>query len=209
MKIKNTIFAVVMLLASLVSMDAVTIYTVTNSVPLVTNVTYNTRPDNELGDPYLSPFASFNFNTVSGYSGLGSLAHIGLTMSFRGLETGVGQTDYNNIQLTVNGYNTGLLLNGFGSLVTTQHLYLNGVQNASDILNSLNATGIANIGFFDSTLSPDNAFRFGGSTAYLTVSDTAIPFSPASTAGLTLVGAWLIARYRKQAKQLLGLQQIS
>lgn len=150
-------------------------------------------------EAFTAPFGTFDF-TSQAYQDVTSLESLAITIRFFNLDTNAdGGFDRNNITLTLAGYDTGVLLNGFGNSTSTQTV--TGIlDHAELILTALQTTGALTVGLKDTTLSPSNPFLFTGGTATIYLSEpVGVPLSPSHAAGLlTLVGASYYLRRRNQ-----------
>lgn len=188
------------------------------TAPLSNAVTLSataTLPDDNLNfaifavqttETFTGPFTTFNFSSQD-YSSITSLESLVINLQFFNFDTAPGTIDLNNITLTLAGYDTGVLLNGFGNAFGEATITGNLLSNATEILHVLQTTGILSAGFHDSTSSPSNNFLFTGGSSTLTLSDQPIevPFTPSHAAGLiTLAAASVWMRKRKQSETVLA-----
>ena len=147
--------------------------------------------------------ATLDFSSQN-YSLIQSLDAINVTLSFYNLDTNVGGPDANNITLSMAGFDTGILLNGFGNIGSTNS-FSGTPTNGAAILAALNANnGLLTLGLIDATPTPSNVFWFNGGTASLDLTDsttpTPVPFTPADSLGLGLVAVGIIvARLRRKS----------
>ena len=167
-------------------------FTITLPMPaFTTGTTMTTESNPTLGtfDFSSTPFA--NFSTVTSLS---------LTLALYDLQTmatgtGAQKRDFNNLSLSLAGFNTGLLLNnydaGTGSTVTTTGTVLNGASIASALISN---NGLLTFGIIDASTNPTNAFDYFGGTASLTLTVTQVPFSPSATLGFGLVALIALVR---------------
>ncbi len=155
---------------------------------------------------------TFNFS-ADPYAAFQTLDSLSFTLALYDLQTmatgsGLQKRDYNNITLTLGGFDTGIRLNGYaynaGSTVTTTGTPL----NSASILQALAANGgMLSFGLKDATSSPSNAFDYFGGTASLTLNVTQVPFTPSSTLGFMLAGIPLFFRTWPRIKRCI-LQRI-
>ena len=152
-------------------------------------------------ETYTTPFTTFDFSSQA-FASITSLESLQINLQFFNFDTDTDLFDRNNITLTLAGFNTGVLLNGFGNGSSTATITGNILNNADLILTALQNTGVLSAGFQDITSSPSNNFLFTGGSSTITLSDqpVAVPFTPSHAAGLiTLAGASLWLRRRKQS----------
>jgi hypothetical protein len=142
---------------------------------------------------------TFDFSSTP-YSTFTSITSLSLTLALYDLQTmasgtGAQKRDYNNLSLTLAGLNTGILLNGYdagvGSTVTVTGTPLNSSAIVSALISN---NGLLSFGILDATSNPSNSFDYFGGTASMTLNVTQVPFSPSTTLGLVLVGAFALIR---------------
>lgn len=169
--------------------------TFTQTLPMpgfTTGTTMTTQSNPTLG--------TFNFSSTP-YANFATLNSLSITLALYDLQTmstgsGNDRRDFNNISLTLAGFDTGIKLNEYprnaGATVTTSGV----PTNSAAILQALTTNGgLLTFGIFDATASPSNPFDYFGGTASLTLDVVqAVPFSPSSSAGLGLVALAVLFR---------------
>lgn len=162
---------------------------------------------------------SFNFSTDPNWGIVQSLGLVNISLQFFGLDTnalnspdpGTAQgLDYNNINLTLGGFDTGIKLNGFANGLQT--IAFNGytTTNATSIVSALNSNnGVLSVGLLDTNgnASGTNPFALlGGSVSlsFVGATVTPIPFTPAETLGYGLIAA-LVAFRLFRRREFAGL----
>jgi hypothetical protein len=78
--------------------------------------------------------------TGAGYQSLTSINQIGITLKVYDGDSAPGEFDYDDLTLALDGFDTGLKLNGFSNGVT-KTLTINGPNNFGDIWDALQADG--------------------------------------------------------------------
>lgn len=178
--------------------------TFTRTLPMpgqTTGTTMTTQSNPTLG--------TFNFSTDP-YTSFATLNSLSITLALYDLQTmatgtGNDRRDFDNISLTLGGFDTGIKLNGYprnaGATVTTTGVPTNGAA----ILQALATNGgTLSFGILDLTSGPSNPFDYFGGTASLTLDVVqAVPFSPSSALGLGLVAAAALFRHWPKVKQRL------
>jgi hypothetical protein len=170
-----------------IASSPVSAITITSTVAQLTSpVQTLTQPSNPIGT------YSFIGQEYLALTGIGSVA---ITLSLNDGDSAVGEFDFNNFVLELDGIDTGVALNGFSSglLVT---LTLTGIPpaNAASILTALQADGIL-VGTFRDT-DPFDQFLEPiptGTQTALQISGPPTPGSVPEPASLTLLGVGIVA----------------
>ncbi len=150
----------------------------------------------------------FDFRNSPNFGTINDLGTINISLRFFGLDTLNGNDNFNAITLTLGGFDTGIVLNGYGNGTQTKS-FSGTANNAASIVNAFNTNGgLLTIGLLDSngTFSltggdGSNPFALVGGTASLSfvgADVTPVPFSPAETLGYSLVAFVLGARELKR-----------
>lgn len=156
---------------------------------------------------------NFNFSSDPNFGFVNNLGLINISLTFFGLDTNVGGLDNNNITLTLGGFNTGIVLNGFTNGVNTLSFNNQTTLNAQNIIDVINNNGgVLSVGLLDGNAagSGTNPFAMIGGTASLSfvgASITPVPFTPVQTFGfglIALIVAWRIARRREWPQLVLA-----
>lgn len=158
--------------------------------------------DDEVRSELNPTLGTFNFATDPNWSvgAIQDLGNVNITLRFSNLNTNTSGSDYNQISLTLGGYNTGILLNGYhdGSVTLS---FNQAPTNAASIIEYLNThNGLLTFGIYDSGTGVDPNY-FGFSTAVTSLSfvgatvgpPTPVPFTPVQTLGYGLIAlavAW-------------------
>lgn len=149
---------------------------------------------------------TFNFSSDPNFGFVNNLGLINISLTFFGLDTNVGGLDNGNITLTLGGFDTGIVLNGFTNGVNTISFNNQTTLNAANIINAINTSGgFLSVGLLDANGagSGTNPFAMIGGTASLSfvgANVTAVPFTPVQTLGYGLIAlaiAWRMARRRE------------
>lgn len=149
---------------------------------------------------------TFNFSGDPNFGFVNNLGLINISLTFFGLDTNVGGLDNGNITLTLGGFDTGIVLNGFTNGVNTISFNNQTTLNAQNIIDAINNSGgLLSVGLLDGNGagSGTNPFAMIGGTASLSfvgASVTAVPFTPVQTLGYALIAlaiAWRMARRRE------------
>lgn len=121
---------------------------------------FNGRITDQMGDQ--APIATFDF-TGQSYDSWASITNISLEgLTIRDGDTAAVDFDFNNLFLYLDGIDTGIVLNGFASGVTsTLDFSTNSPANASSILAALQGDGTLVATIFDATTN--NLIRLPGS----------------------------------------------
>jgi hypothetical protein len=106
------------------------------------------------------PIATFDYTNnnngglvnqnVTNYNSLTSLGSLTLTVSIRDGDSALGNFDFNNLSIGLDGIDTGIKLNGFADGPITVLDVSGAPQNAAAILTALKADGKLNLSVFDS-----------------------------------------------------------
>ena len=173
--------------------------TITPADPLMANLISpggytETQPD----------FGTFDFTSqIAAGDYATSLGKINITLRIFNLDTNVGGLDFDNITLRLGGFDTGIVLNGYGQGFATLSFNDQTINNAAAIMSVINSTRMLTAGINDKTSagivadgSGSNYFNFTNlSVTFAFVSATVVPFSPVQALGLGLVG--LAAGFRQ------------
>lgn len=141
----------------------------------------------------------WNF-TGQAYNDLASIDKISITLTLYEADTKPGEFDYNQLTLGLDGYNTGLKLNGFGSNQTnTLTLTTTSPLNTSDILASLQADGRLMGTLLDATTGNNYLGVVGSACTTLSITGDQLSTVPAPGAVLLCgLGATCAGWFKKR-----------
>lgn len=150
--------------------------------------------------------APYNYTGNGGYRILSSIDSISVTLTMEDGDTALGNTDYNNLFLGLDGINTGIALNGFANNRTlTQTITTNQVSQATanSLLTALKADGRLSGTVIDSDPNDNDAIRrFAREfTTTLQITGVAVPFEISPGLGSLVLGAWGAIAYFKSKGQ--------
>lgn len=167
---------------------------------LTTGITLDSATNPTLG--------TFDFSSTT-FPGWVSIQSVSLTLALYDLQTmsvgsGNDRRDFNNISLTLGGFNTGLLLNEYPRLAGTTRTTSGSITNGAAILQALQTNnGLITFGIQDATTNQPNTFDYFGGTASLTF-DVSVPFSPSTSTGLGLVAAFALFRNWSRVRRVFA-----
>jgi hypothetical protein len=146
-----------------------------------------------------TPLGSLDF-TGQPVGSMPTLSSVNFSLSLANLDTSPVDIDFNNISLTIAGYDTGLKLNGFtnGFFAETHSFNANIINGALILAAIQNTPGAIAVGLLDATPTHSNKYyTYGGSFA-MTLDSQPVPFSPTQSLGLFLTaGIAGFARWRR------------
>lgn len=183
---------------------SVSALTITSTVPQSGN--------NQLTNPTAplsGPTTPYNYTGNGGYQILTSIDSIRVSLTLEDGDTaqGLGNPDFNNLFLLLDGINTGIALNGFANNRTLT-LSLTGTSNPSDNLPLNNAAGILAAlktdgrlagSIIDNTPNNNDSIRRIARefTTTLEITGQAVPFEVSPGLGSLVLGAWGAIAYFK------------
>jgi hypothetical protein len=168
------------------------------------------------GDPIYAP-GPLNFSNT--FTVLPTINDIAITLGLVNLDTMTGGTFNNDIDLTLNGIDTGILLNGFNhsqNTVSTQTFnvaisstigqqILTSLENPN---NSAGGVGLLNVGVLNTNYNNvgDDQFGIAGGSVSLSLEDTTpVPFTPSPLLGLIVCVGLGAYAYRRHSRQLVAV----
>ncbi len=128
------------------------------------------------------------------------------SLALGGLDTGASNFDFNNITLTVAGIDTGIKLNGYTNSIFSQtRTFDKNILNGAAILAAIQSTPSSiSVGLLDITPDGTNEYYTYGGSFNLTFDSNPVPFTPAESMGLVVMGAasaWVRFRRRSAPEQ--------
>jgi hypothetical protein len=168
------------------------------------------------GDADSSPnFGWLDFGAHPDWGHVNSLGTLNFDLTIANLDTHVSGLAENHITLSLAGFDTGILLNGFGQF-STQQAFSNQTisNNAANILQALNDNnGLITVGLHNSVAhGGGNFFVFQSFNGQLSINGaeiTPIPFTPVQTMGFALIGMGVAFRQlRRRGSWLAAFMRV-